>query len=442
MGCQFMPQSYAAPKSISWLLAVFIMLLSETAFPAKIVELSVQGGIGPATADYLIRGIDKAQGAELIILKIDTPGGLDKSMRQIVKSILTSETPVVVYVAPSGARAASAGTYLLYAGTLAAMAPGTHLGAASPVSIGGGMGEDAKDKQSVMNQKITQDAVAYIRTLAQLRGRDPDFAEKAVLNAETLTADEALRKKVINYIADNRQHLLSQLHGVTVVQDGRQVKLNTRNANVVDLKPDWRMRFLLVITDPTIAYLLLLLGIYGIFFELMNPGFIAPGVIGAIAMLLALYALQLLPVNYAGLGLILLGVIFIVAEAFVPSFGVLGFGGTVAFLVGSILLIDTEHEGYQIAWSAIWAMAAANVLFFIVLLSMLVRSRRKPVRHGTEALLGAQGRTLEPINLQGQAVIHGEIWHVQSKKPIGADKTVIVVGADGLTLKVEEIQGA
>lgn len=276
MGCQFMPQSYAAPKSISWLLAVFIMLLSETAFPAKIVELSVQGGIGPATADYLIRGIDKAQGAELIILKIDTPGGLDKSMRQIVKSILTSETPVVVYVAPSGARAASAGTYLLYAGTLAAMAPGTHLGAASPVSIGGGMGEDAKDKQSVMNQKITQDAVAYIRTLAQLRGRDPDFAEKAVLNAETLTADEALRKKVINYIADNRQHLLSQLHGVTVVQDGRQVKLNTRNANVVDLKPDWRMRFLLVITDPTIAYLLLLLGIYGIFFELMNPGFIAP----------------------------------------------------------------------------------------------------------------------------------------------------------------------
>lgn len=422
----------------AWLLA-FLLLGSQGSFAAKIIELPVQGAIGPATADYIIRGIAKGQDAELILLKLDTPGGLDKSMRQIVQGILTSATPVVVYVAPGGARAASAGTYLLYAGTVAAMAPGTHIGAASPVSIGGAMG--GKDKESAMKDKITNDAVAYIRTLAQLRGRDPEFAEKAVLNADTLTADEALQKKVINYVAKNRQQLLSMLDGVTVIQDGRKIQLQTKDAEIETISADWRMRFLQAITDPTIAYLLLLLGIYGIFFELMNPGFIAPGVTGAVAILVALYALQLLPVNYAGLGLILLGLIFIIAELFVPSFGALGLGGTVAFIMGSVLLIDTEQEAYQITWSAIWAMAAVNVLFFITLFSMVIRSRGEPLRHGTESLLGAQGRTIEPINLKGQAVIRGEIWRVQSEKPIAADKQVTVVSRDGLTLTVEEAKG-
>ena len=421
-----------------WLLA-FFLLGSQGLFAAKIIELPVQGPIGPATADYIIRGIAKGQDAELILLKLDTPGGLDKSMRQIVQSILTSATPVVVYVAPSGARAASAGTYLLYSGTVAAMAPGTHLGAASPVSIGGAMG--GKDKASTMKKKITNDAVAYIRTLAQLRGRDPQFAEKAVLNADTLTADEALQKKVINFVAKNRQQLLTMLDGMTVKQDGQTIQLQTKGVEIETIAADWRMQFLQVITDPTIAYLLLLLGIYGIFFELMNPGFIVPGVIGAVAILVAFYALQLLPINYAGLALIMLGLIFIVAEVFVPSFGALGLGGSVAFIMGSVLLIDTEQESYQVAWSAIWAMAAVNVLFLMTLFSMLIRSRSEPLRHGTATLLGAEGHTIEAVNPKGQAVIRGEIWRVQSEKPIPADTTIIVVGRDGLTLTVKEAKG-
>ncbi|WP_165474745.1 NfeD family protein [Legionella nagasakiensis] len=422
---------------------MMLLVFVQVSFAAKVIELSVHGGIGPATADYLIRGIEKGHEADLILIKIDTPGGLDKSMRQIVQTILTSQTPVAVYVTPSGARAASAGTYLVYASTIAAMAPGTHLGAASPVSLTGGMsnkGENNKETDT-MSKKVTNDAVAYIRSLAQLRGRDAGFAEKAVLDAATMTAPEALKAGVINLIAKNRNDLLTKLDGLMVNQAGREIKLNTANADVELVKPDWRMRFLLVITDPTIAYLLLLLGIYGIFFELVNPGFIAPGVVGAISMLIALYALQLLPVNYAGLALILLGLIFIIAEAFAPSFGALGLGGTVAFIIGSILLIDTEHESYQIAWSAIWAMAAANVIVFIILLSMAVRSRRKPIQHGTQTLIGAKGRSLGVIDLEGQAVIRGEIWSVHASDPIHADKPIIVIGADGLNLEVKETQG-
>lgn len=425
------------------LITLLLLTCAQMTMAAKVIELSVHGGIGPATADYLIRGIEKGRGADLILIKIDTPGGLDKSMRQIVQAILTSYTPVAIYVTPEGARAASAGTYLLYASTIAAMTPGTHLGAASPVNLAGGMNGEDKDgkEKDIMGKKVTNDAIAYIRSLAQLRGRDADFAEKAVLDAATMTAPEALKAGVINLIAKNSDDLLAKVNGLLVNQAGREIKLNTANAEIESIKPDWRMRFLLVITDPTIAYLLLLLGIYGIFFELMNPGFIAPGVIGAVSMLIALYALQLLPINYAGLALILLGLIFIVAEAFVPSFGALGLGGSVAFIIGSILLIDTEHESYQIAWSAIWAMAAANIIVFIALLGMAIQSRRKPVQHGTQLLIGSKGRSLAMINLEGQAVIRGEIWSVYAHEPIQADKPIIVVGVDGLKLEVREIEG-
>ncbi|WP_035915211.1 NfeD family protein [Legionella lansingensis] len=408
-------------------------------FASKIVELQIKGAIGPATADHISRSIANAQNASLILIVIDTPGGLDKSTRLIVQAILSSKVPIVTYVAPNGARAASAGTFLVYASTVAAMAPGTHLGAASPVSLMEGMEKESKkEDKSSMEKKVTSDAVAYIRALAQLRGRDVKFAEKAITDAATLTATEALKAGVINIIAKNREDLLQQLHGMMVMQDGQKIQLDTKKSAIEEVTPGWRMRFLQVITDPTVAYLLLLLGIYGIFFELVNPGFVLPGVIGAISILIALYALQLLPISYAGLGLIILGFIFIIAEAFAPSFGALGFGGTVAFIVGSILLIDAEHASFQIAWSAILAMAAANLLILLALVIMTVKSRKRKLQHGVGTLLGAEGRTLGPINLQGQAVIKGEIWAVHARQPIATNKRIKVVATNGLQLEVEE----
>nr|WP_232505630.1 nodulation protein NfeD [Legionella clemsonensis] len=409
----------------------------------KIVEMEIKGPIGPATADFINRGIAKGQDATLILIIIDTPGGLDKSMRLIVQDILTSKAPIVTYVAPNGARAASAGTFIVYASTIAAMAPGTHLGAASPVSLSGGgftEKEDKKETPSAMDKKITNDAIAYLRSLAQLRGRDPAFAEKAILNAATLTANEALRSGVINLVATSKADLFKQLEGMEVSQNGRKIKLLTKNAEVIKLTPDWRLRFLQVITDPTVAYLLLLLGIYGIFFELVNPGFIVPGVVGAIAILVALYALQLLPINYAGLSLIILGIFFIIAEAFAPSFGALGLGGTAAFIIGSILLIDTEHNNYQIAWSAIWAMAAVNLVVLLTLAAMAVKAKKRKPQHGVNLLLGAEGRALSEIAPQGQAVIRGEIWAVHAKEPIAANKRIKVVATQGLQLEVEEME--
>ncbi|KTD38505.1 transmembrane protein [Legionella nautarum] len=416
-------------------------LFAPMGWANKIVELSVNGPIGPATADYLSRGIDKAQKATLILIVIDTPGGLDKSTRQIVQSILNSKVPVVAYVAPSGARAASAGTYLVYASTVAAMAPSTHLGAASPIDLTAAMSGETKPAtaKTTMEKKITNDSLAYIRSLAQLRNRNPNFAEKSVQDAMTLTASEALQAKVINFVAKDKNDLLAQLNGQIVTQDGQKIQLATNKAEIESKPPDWRTHFLELITDPTVAYLLLLLGIYGIFFELVNPGYMLPGVVGAIAFLIALYALQLLPVNYAGLALIVIGLAFIIAEAFAPTFGALGIGGTIAFIFGSILLIDSDAQGYRIAWSAIGAMAAINLLILFTLISMIIRSRRRQLKHGVEVLLGAEGRALGTIDAYGQAVIRGEIWSVHTKKTIAADKRIKVVAAKGLQLEVEEI---
>ncbi|CEG62281.1 NfeD family protein [Legionella micdadei] len=417
-----------------------ILLLTPFSWAGRIVELTVRGAIGPATADYLSRGINNAHNATLILITIDTPGGLDKSTRQIVQDILSSKVPVVVYVAPSGARAASAGTFLVYAGTVAAMAPSTHLGAASPVDIGSAMGGQSESTpKTTMEKKVTNDSIAYIRSLAQLRDRDPVFAEKAVQDAATMTADEAMHAKVINFIAKDRSDLLAQLNGKVVSQDGHKIKLKTEKAEIVSLPPDWRTRFLEVVTDPTVAYLLLLLGIYGIFFELVNPGYMLPGVVGAISFLIALYAFQLLPVNYAGLALIALGLAFIVGEAFAPSFGAFGIGGTIAFIMGSILLISTDSESYQIAWSAIGAMAVANLIILFALITMMIKTRKRKVQHGVEVLIGAQGRALGAIDTYGQAVIRGEIWSVHAKKPVAADKPIKVIAAEGLQLEVEEI---
>ncbi|MFT4058170.1 MAG: nodulation protein NfeD [Legionella sp.] len=421
-------------------MVVTLLLATSSASAAKIVELGIKGSIGPATADYVVRTIDTSQQADLILITIDTPGGLEESMRIMVQKFLSSKVPIVAYVSPTGARAASAGTYLLYASTLAAMAPGTQLGAASPVHIDERLGNIGKgEKQpTIMEKKINNDAVATIRALAQLRGRNSAFAQEAVLNAKTLTASEALKEHVINYIALNKHDLLSQLNGVTVTQNNQQITLNTNNPDIEVVSPDWRTYFLSMITDPTIAYMLLLLGVYGIFFELVNPGFVLPGVVGTIAMLTALYALQLMPINYVGFCLIILGIGFIIAEVFLPSFGSLGVGGTIAFVLGSIMLINTHSQTYHIAWSVIWAMALVNILIFIIILSMVVRVRRQKVRHGFASLLGAKGKTLGDINLSGQALINGEIWNIRASCFIAAGKTITVVGNQGLTLDVEE----
>lgn len=423
--------------SFAFWFITLLLLYSSSTYSSKIIELNIKGPIGPATADYIVGGIDKGQKADLILVLIDTPGGLDASMRLIIQKFLSSAVPIVTYVSPHGARAASAGTYLLYASTVAAMAPGTELGAASPVSMSE-VFRDKKNQASTESKKTLNDALATIRSLAQLRGRDPIFAGKAVSNAETMTATEALKTGVINYIASDITDLLRQLNGVTVVQNNKNLVLNTSSPQIERLELSWFNRFLSIITNPTITYFLLLLGIYGIFFELFNPGFVLPGVIGSVALLMALYALQLLPINYLGFSLIILGVFFIIAEGFTPSFGALGLGGTAAFVLGSMMLINTNDLSYQIAWSAIWLMAVINILLFVVLVGAVYQSRQQTVRNGLMTLIGATGRTIGSIDLEGQAVIRGEIWHVQSKTPIPADTNIRVTQAVGLLLEVEK----
>jgi len=395
---------------------------------APVVLVPLEGAIGPASAHFAKRGIERAakEGAELVILQIDTPGGLDTSMREVIKAILASPVPVAVFVAPSGARAASAGTFILYAAHIAAMAPGTNLGAASPVSIGGAtpQKDDKKGGEDTMTRKVTNDAVAYIRGLAQLRGRNADWAEKAVREGVSLPAQDALKLKVIDHIAADVPALLA--------------KLGKPNAEVKALEMDWRTRVLAVITNPTVAYLLILVGVYALIFEFMSPGLILPGVVGAIALLLALYALHLLPVNYAGLALMLLGIAFMIAEVFLPSFGAIGVGGIVAFVLGSLLLIeDTELPGFEIPYALIAGVTAASAGFLILVVGMLVKSRRRAVVSGREEMLGATAEALGDFDLEGWARVHGEQWKVRSSRPVRRGQKLRVTAMEGLVLRVE-----
>jgi len=437
---------------------LFCLAGAAGAAQQPVLLLAIDGAIGPSIADYFGRGLKKAaeQGAELVIVQVDTPGGLDLSMRRMIKDILASPVPVAVFVHPSGARAASAGTYLLYASHIAAMSPATNLGAATPVQIGGGDGkpqEPAKPEPAkpgaresepasgdAMNRKAVSDAVAYIKGLAQLRGRNVQWAEKAVREAVSLPADEALAIKVVDVLATDVADLLAKVDGRSVeVHGGRRV-LHTKGAQVVRVDPDWRSRLLGVITDPSMAYILLLIGFYGLLLEFYSPGMVFPGVIGAVSLLVALYAFQMLPVNYAGLALIVLGIGFMAAELFVTSYGALGIGGTIAFVIGSILLIDTDMPGYDIPWFLIGALAVLSLVFFAFVIGLAMRSRKQPVVSGREEMIGAIGEVVEQRGGDFWARVHSELWRVNSVTPLEMNQRVRVVGIDGLNLTVEPAQ--
>ena len=459
--------------------------------------LQIQGAIGPATADFITRGIEMAEesNASLIVLEMDTPGGLDTSMREIIQGILASSVPVATYVWPQGARAASAGTYILYASHIAAMSPATNLGAATPVAIGAPApaspadtadeeedeaddDTDASDEDSgdaddadaddigaddaetddsetddteetgaepfdlipapstATERKAINDAVAYIRSLAELRDRNADWAEAAVRAAESLSSQDALEMNVIDLIADDLSDLLQQLDGWELEVDGRTIELDTTGLIYERIEPDWRTRLLQVISNPTVAYMLMLLGIYGLIFEGYNPGAIVPGVVGAISLLLALFAFQVLPINYAGLALIALGVILMVSEFLVPSFGALGMGGIAAFVFGSVILIDSDIPGFSVSLPLIISIAASGALVLMGIVWFAVRSRERPVVSGQEEMVGAHAEALHDFDIRGQVWVHGERWTAKTSTPITTGQSLKVVRVEGLTLHV------
>lgn len=442
------------------LLALMLVLLvalggppaaaQENRAPDPTVLLEIEGAIGPATSEYIRDGFAEAQrlGAAAIVLRMDTPGGLDSAMREIIRSILDSSIPVIAYVNPRGARAASAGTYILYASHLAAMAPSTHLGAATPVQIGGGTpspgdrGREGEDKDrktphGAADAKAVNDAVAYIRGLAELRNRNADWAERAVRDAETLTASQALKEGVIELVAADLAAVLGEANGRRIKMDDGEITLDIDPSNVRTIEPNWRTRILAAITNPNVAYLLLLLGLYGILFEFMSPGALVPGVIGGISLLVGLYALNLMPVSFAGAALLAIGIGLMIAEALMPSFGALGVAGLVAFVLGSLFLFHGDVPGFQIAWPVVAAAAIASALLFIAAVTAAWRAHRRTVVTGQRGLAASTARVLSWDNGEGEVLVKGEHWSARSAAPQPVGTLVRVVGREGLTLVVE-----
>lgn len=433
-------------------LAAMLLALLAVSFAAQAQErssgpaivLDLTGPIGPAASDYVARGIVKAveRRSAVVVLRLDTPGGLDTSMREIVRSILASPVPVAAFVAPGGARAASAGTYILYASHIAAMAPGTNLGAATPVQLGAPEDskpatDDSHHQTPGMTEKAVNDAAAYIRSLAELRGRNVAWAEEAVRQAASLSAEQALERHVVDLIADDVPGLLRAIDGRTVKTSAGDVILATAGATIVPQTADWRTKMLAVITNPNVAALLMLIGVYALIFEFYTPGLVGPGVVGAICVLLALYAFHVLPVDYSGVALLVLGACLMVAEAFVGAFGVLGIGGLVAFVLGAVLLMEEDVPGFAIAWELIGPAALVLGAIFIALSTFVLRARRRPVVAGPEQMRGSLGSVIEWKTAEGRVRVHGEAWRARSPHRLRAGQRVRVIDIDGLTVEVE-----
>ncbi len=451
-----------------FLLLAAAMLWSSSAGAATVRVLEVDGIIGPASADFIARGLTAGAdaGDEAVVISLDTPGGLDTSMRQIIKAILASPVPVITYVHPEGARAASAGTFILYASHIAAMTPATNLGAASPVSIGGmpdrptpkppsttegekdkGDGKKEGEKEAddsplpslgsdTLARKATNDAAAYIRSLAELRGRNAEFAERAVREAESISANTALREGVIDVIAKNVPTLLKDIDGREVTLPSGVRVLHTADATIEVHVPGWRYKLLAMVANPQLAVVLMMIGFYGLFVEFTSPGFGVPGVAGAICLLLALYGFHMLPINWAGVGLIGFGFILMAAEVFVPSFGVLGIGGIISFVLGGVFLFDSEMPGYALSLPFLigTALAAAGLIFLAG--TMLLRSRKRPVVTGEEEMLDSTGEVKLIDGNDTYARVRGEMWHVVSRVPLTPGTRVRVTAIDGLVLTV------
>jgi len=419
----------------------FISLLVSIGTPAYAQEkppvyvIEVDGIINPATSKFITESIDQAieKGAQCLIIQLDTPGGLMESMRHIIKKIMTSAIPVIVYVSPSGGRAASAGVFITMAAHIAVMAPGTHIGAAHPVSLGEGK------ESKTMSEKIVNDTVSYIKTIAKTRGRNIDWGEKAVRKSVSITEEEALKLNVIDFVSPDLQDLLNKIDGKVIKFDGVTRTLLTKGVKPRPLEMSWRYRFLDIISNPSIAYILLMLGIYGIFFELSNPGAILPGVVGGIFLILAFYALQMLPINFAGLALILFAIILFIAEIKVVSHGLLSVAGVISLFLGSLMLIESPTEYMRISLSVIIPAVAVSAGFFIFAVTKAIRARLTKPTTGKEGIIGETGTVVVSLAPEGKVAIHGEFWKAASDQPIDVGEKIQVISVNNLILKVKKL---
>lgn len=447
---------------VRFLVVTAAVLLGLSQLSANEVRvLTIEGAIGPATSHHISQALEKAvdDDVELVVIRLDTPGGLVDSLRTIVQDILSSPIPVCTYVAPNGARAASAGTYLSYASHISAMCPVSNIGSSTPVSMGSAPNnvpgipgtpdspDESEDSEetpvndaTAMDRKIMEDSVAYIKSLAELRGRNVEWAEKTVREAANLTASEALKLNVTDYIAEDVPDLLEQIHGATIREvDGNTVTLDTKDATVVEVETDWVYEFLKIITNPNVAYLLLIVGINAIIIELYNPGLGGAGILGIICLVLGAYALHLLPLNYAGLALLVVGVILFIAEAITPSYGVFGLGGIVSFIAGSLLLYDTDIPAFQISFAVVAAISTVTALLLIFVIRTALKQRKKGPVSGLDGLIGKEARVLADFTDEGRVFAEGETWTAITDVPLARNDKVVVRDIDGLTLKVERI---